>query len=276
MQRIELRSAVTEAVELLLPRVCASCRAYGEVMTQRPGGALCALCDRLLRLATLTVGQAELMATDLPVFSAGWYEHEVARSILAFKDAGRTDLAPYLVSALVRALMGLCEELGLASSAQNLLFVVPLPSSRASVRRRGYEPGPFLARGCVQVVGKGAGVQLLEALTAPGWGASMMRVASGLGSGGLAGKDLFAGGPAQKTLSLADRQQVALRRVVVGQPRWGWLGRVYDLEGRRCILLDDVVTTGASIAAGRAALEQAGAQVLGAVTVARVKRRKAA
>jgi ComF family protein len=54
--------------------------------------------------------------------------------------------------------------------------------------------------------------------------------------------------------------------------RGAFAARAAGLEGRRILLVDDVMTTGATLAAGAAALKQAGASYVGAFTLARAVR----
>lgn len=260
-QRHETRPAdkgllghLSQTAELFFPRVCASCWAFGRTM--QGSGALCPLCDRLLRLATLAVEPTAVAYARLPIYTAGRYEYELARCILAFKDGGRTDLAPYLVSALNRSLLALLAGTGSRSSGRPL-HLVPLPSSRAATRRRGYAPAPLLASALVRAVRGQVDVRVLPVLEpVPTW----CRPGVGHRTG------------AQKTLSKYDRQRAMNGKLRLGQPLFHSLGRSYKLAGARCILVDDVVTTGASLAEAQRLLRQAGVLVEGAIAVARVPR----
>lgn len=219
-------------------------------------GALCPLCDRLLRLATLAVEPTAAAYARLPIYTAGRYEYELARCILAFKDGGRTDLTPYLVSALNRSLLALVAGTGARSSGYPL-HLVPLPSSRAATRRRGYAPAPLLASALARAVQGQLDLRVLPLLEpVPTW----CRAAVGYRAG------------AQKTLSKYDRQRAMKGKLRLGQPLFHSLGRSYNVRGARCILVDDVVTTGASLAEAHRILREAGARVEGAIAVARVPR----
>lgn len=238
--------------ELFFPRICASCWAYGRSM--EGGGALCRLCDRLVRLATLSVEPAALSFSSVPIYTAGRYEYELARCILAFKDGGRTDLTPYLVSALGRSLRALLEGTELEADG-GPCYLVPLPSDRAATRRRGYAPAPLLASALVAELRSPLDLQVVPLLEpVPAWRRR------------IAGQSV----KAQKTLGKYDRQRAMRGKLRLGRPLFHSLGRSYSIRGSRCILVDDVVTTGASVAEAQRILREQGAQVEGAIAVARV------
>ena len=111
--------------------------------------------------------------------------------------------------------------------------VVPVPSTVGARLRRGYEPGRELAR----LVARGTSLPLR--------------------AGVLRQRALFA--PAVKGLSAARRWDAAARRVQA----------TGDLEGARVLLVDDVLTTGATVAACARALRDAGASEVRAAVWAR-------
>lgn len=253
--RSTVLSSLSQTIELVFPRVCASCGAYGEPMTG--SSALCSLCRRLLGLATVRPTLVGVERQDFPVFAAARYEHEVARCLLAFKNSGRTDLIKYVAPALVRSLQLALDQLDLSNAD---IAVVPLPSTRAATRRRGYAPAPELTRYSVhQLQGMGYPVYYLDALTPVSW---------------LSRPTPWGRGRSQKALGRHDRFARMKGQLTVGSPRFGFLGRTYDLARLPCVLTDDVVTTGASMAEAKRALTEAGATVLSGATVAYVPKRK--
>ncbi|MDY3048906.1 MAG: hypothetical protein SOR40_03930 [Rothia sp. (in: high G+C Gram-positive bacteria)] len=238
-----LLSSLGQGAELLLPRLCASCKAS---LPQLPfSGPLCPLCQKLLALAGLDCALAATSFGQLPVFTAGVYEHELARCILAFKDGGRRDLLAELLPALRRALVGALGELG---PYQLPLCLLPVPSSAASIRRRGFAPADLLARGLAASV---SDPQLLVYLPALRVKASWQ-------------------GRRQKELGQRARGQARQGSMRLARPPAAFLGRCWDLEGRSCLLVDDVVTSGASMAEAQRVLEQAGGRVLAGLALARV------
>lgn len=255
--------SLDELGELFAPRFCAVCRAYGESMRGRR--ALCPRCSRLLNIATLNVAMTQLTYAPCSVASAGEYEYELAHCLLSFKNSARTDLLPHLSSALARSLYFLCREVGIAQSAGKAATVhlVPIPSSRQSVRRRGFSPASEITRAASKLLPHlypGVRFTVLDALRPlyPGEGATTL-------VGGRQG--------AQKQLGQQARYLRMQGSLRLRQPMLSWAGCYLDLRGSVCIICDDVATTGASIAEAYRVLSAAGACVVGAAAVARVERR---
>ncbi|WP_169581642.1 MULTISPECIES: phosphoribosyltransferase family protein [Microbacterium] len=202
-----VRSALADALTLLLPITCAGCDALDI--------DLCAQCVAALRPAP----RAQVLQTagaPVELWSGMSFEGVPARVIRALKEDGRTPLARSLAPALAAAAAGL--------DAPDAVSV-PLPTSRASYRRRGYRVPDLLATR--------AGLPVARLLR-----------------------------PARRT-----RDQRGLGREERGRNVAGSL-RATDASGRRVIVVDDVVTTGASLAEAVRALRDAGAEVVGAATVA--------
>ncbi|WP_404431886.1 ComF family protein [Microbacterium lacus] len=201
-----VRGAFADALALVLPVVCAGC--------DEPDIALCAACSECLRPAPVRRDLA-----SVTVWSGLRFEGVPARAIRALKEESRTglarDLAPALRSAVERAGGG---------------TLVPIPTSRASFRRRGFR--------VAELVAGRAGLPSER----------LLRVRRQTAD--------------QRGLDLADR-----RANVAGS----LLAR--DAASRRVIVLDDVLTTGATIEEAVRALTAGGALVIGAVTIAATPRR---
>lgn len=209
---VPVRAACADALALVLPLSCAGC--------DEPDVALCERC-----LLALTPDPrrrvVEADGGDVLVWSGLAFEGVAARVLRAIKEDGRTGLARALVPALQAALV--------RTGAPDAVLV-PMPTSRAAYRRRGFR--------MPDVVVRRTGRRVRRVLRA------VRRTADQRGLD----RDLRRRNVAH---SLAAR----------------------DAAGLRVIVVDDVVTTGASVAEAVRALRAAGADVVGAVTIAATPRR---
>lgn len=235
--------------------------------------ALCGGCERQVRTLMRRPFRAEarapaLMDVDgsvlLPVVAAGAYRAELAQAILSFKSHGQGQLAEVLSQGLARAVRAA------AGDAPGLLLV-PVPTSSGAYRRRGFSPVHVLLtrmrRTRAPGIGPHAGFTTLHALRKTG-----LR-AAGTRTGEAAGKTLPGavyrlpgtrgahGG--QKGLDRGDRARRVRGSMRVRRGRFA-----RELRGRPCVIVDDVLTTGATVAEAARALRAAGAVVRGAVVVA--------
>lgn len=255
----------SEFGRLLLPVDCAGCSA--------PDESLCPGCRSRLHRATARPYRAESGAGSLPfldecpggsedpggagagsrladrevlpVVAAGRYRHELSRVILAFKNHGRADLAPVLAAVLARAVQDAARQLAVPGAGPWLL--VPAPSRAGSRRRRGYDPLDVLL---CRLRRRG--------LLPPG--AVLLRGA--VVSGPRTRPGGLLPGAAQKSLGRAAR-----RRNVAGSMR-ARPGRQQMLDGSDCLLVDDVLTTGATLAELARTVRRAGGRVVGGAVLA--------
>jgi predicted amidophosphoribosyltransferase len=174
-----------------------------------------------------------------PLTSAGAaYDGAVRAALLAHKERGRLALVRPLGTLLAAAVAALP-----SYDAGMGVLLVPVPSDPRAVRSRGHDHALRLARSAArQLRGHGLPVTAAPLL------ASARRVAdqSGLGVDG-------------RAANLA-----------------GALRARRPLGGLRVLVVDDVVTTGATLSEATRALRAAGAQVVGAATVAATTRRRPA
>ena len=204
---MNLRAALLDAWALVMPVECAGCGA--------PDRSLCDACvGSLIPLPT-----TRSTPHGLRVVTALRYEGVVRSVILALKEQHRTDAAGALAPSFAAAVGRM---LPLAGGVE----LVPVPTSRAAYRRRGYDPVALLVRR--------SGHPRSEVLRAT------RRTAS------------------QKTLGLAERARNLS----------GAFAAKGDLTSRSFVLVDDVMTTGATLDEAARALSAAGGRVLGAATLA--------
>ncbi|WP_245643579.1 ComF family protein [Sanguibacter suarezii] len=240
-----LRSAGGELTRLLVPLECGGC---GE-----PDVRLCEGCAAHLA----GVRRAEAGAPRLdrlhdgapwPVLAAGDYTGPVRELVVAWKDRDRADLTAALAPAVRRLADGLTEQLLGEVPGGREIWIVPVPSTPAARRRRGREPVTELARIVTDQVSLSAGARMVRAL-AHVHRLTAVRDQVGLGvrarSGNLAG-----------TLDVRRRWRPALE------------GRAGGGQPVLCVLVDDVLTTGATLAECARAIGRRGGFVLAGVVLA--------
>jgi len=160
--------------------------------------------------------------------------------VVAAKESGRRDVAAVLARAVARAVVEVAWGQGPGPSGR-LLLVTP-PVRLVSVLRRGARPTPELAADAARLLRRsGAEVRAVEVLR---------HTRSVADQGGLD----------------RDRRAENLAGAFVVHPRGAALAQLD--RGTDVVVVDDVVTTGATVQAAAAALRVAGGQVLGAAAVA--------
>ncbi len=230
-----MRNWWVELLDLVLPRSCAGC---GRLDVE-----ICDSCRARLWLPARRVdppvapGGRERAGGARPVgvWAGPDYAGAVARVILAWKDRGRPwlgrELSPVLAGA-VRAGLDEAEDLGLVSRGSDVVALVGVPSSRRAIRRRGQDMVTALARGAA------------ADLARHGW---TVRTEPAL----------------RRRRHIRDQAGLAARaraRNVAGA--FAVRRRATWLVGQPVVLVDDVVTTGASLAEAARALREAGAQLV--------------
>ncbi|WP_344298556.1 ComF family protein [Sinomonas flava] len=252
-----------ELLGLVVPVDCVSCGA--------PDSTLCVGCARRLRSLTARPARVEAHAAALieadgtvllPAVAAGPYRNELSLALLDFKRHGSRTLERELAAGLARAVRAAVGTQGGA------VWLVPVPTSTAAFLRRGFDPLALLGRrarregrlppGAVWVPAlRQRRVPLHSALL----GAA--RSAAGFGDGSQKGL-----GKGQRRRRAAGSLEARARVRVPGRKGPA------RVRGRPCVLVDDVLTTGATLREAARALEAAGAVVLGAATLAYVPLRE--
>jgi predicted amidophosphoribosyltransferase len=243
-----VRRSLRATLEMALPTTCGGCGT--------PGPTWCATCGQETREATYAGGSRQVHPTPCPeglptTWAAMPYDGAVRAALVAFKDADRRDLqsvlAPMLAGAMAAALAGDRHLGDLLVSGNGPVFVVPVPSSPAAIRRRGDAPLELLTRAAAAHLGPAVRAEG-QLVISPAL-RLRRRVADQAG--------------------LDHRQRAAnLERAMQVQPRWQ-----DSLQGVTCLLVDDVLTTGSTLVEAARALRAGGAAHVAAVTVAATQRR---
>ncbi|UJP11451.1 ComF family protein [Microbacterium sp. KUDC0406] len=202
-----------ESLAFLLAADCPGCGL--------PGTLLCPDCARALHARPVR----RVTPGGVPVRAAHEFDGVVARCIRRVKEDGQTLLVRPLGAALRAAIPGECDD----------ALLVPVPTSRAAFRRRGYRVPELLLR-------------------AAGRTPHRMLVSTGSHTDqrGL-GRDARARNV---------RGSMRVRHPLLALPR-----------GADVVIVDDVVTTGATIDEAAQVLRRAGYRVVGALALAATPRR---
>jgi len=229
------------AVDLLLGSRCAGC--------STPGRVLCVGCAGALTVRPSVSWPdprpSVLTAADVPPYAGASYADVLRRLVVAYKDEQRSGLAMPLGLALAAVVEHVLVETAKDGGPRLVAELVPVPSSRASVRRRGRDPVLELARCAARRLrARGHQVQVCRRL-------SHRRTVldqAGLGAG-------------QRAANL--HGALTARLAPPARPAPAPLVR---------LVVDDVITTGATAAEAVRALLAAGWPVAAVATVAATRR----
>lgn len=204
---------------------------------------LCSGCGRPDRavcaecVLALQPGAIAAEGSDPPVLAALEYDGVARRVLLAFKDGGRTDAATVLAVAMRAAIVAAQAHARRERDARAAMLPVVIPSTRTAFRRRGYHPTALILRRS-------------RILVPPLWRALR--------------------------LTRQTEDQVGLSALQRSGNRAGSLVASPRLRGRECLIVDDIVTTGATAREAERAIVAAGGRVAGVVAVARTPLRSGA
>lgn len=226
------------AAALVYPRRCPFC---DRVLGWMPACPDCAARQAALRREVPRLPETEHLLRNVTGAAAVWrYDGCVRQAILRFKNGGRACYGETLGAEMARVVFGCNYDIkhGIITfnSAPMLAgfdLVVPVPSSD---RSRGYEPPELLAR------------PVARALNVPLEKRALRKTCVT---------------HSQKGLSAAQRLQNLRGAFCVEKAE--------QIEGRRVLLVDDVITTGATISSCAGALMKAGALEVFAVTAAQTQ-----
>jgi predicted amidophosphoribosyltransferase len=234
-----VRTALLDALAVVAPVSCAGCGA--------PDRAVCEACVAAIRthprvrplaLAAVDARRGRRPAVVVPVGCGSAYAPPWPALLSALKEDGRTDAARAMSGALRRAVRAAADA---SADARGPVEVLAVPSPAASLRRRGYAP--------VEVLLAQAGLRSLRAPGPPGLRRHPLR---------------FTRRPADQA-----GLGVAARAANVD----GCLVARMDLADRRILVVDDVLTTGATLRETCRAVRAAGGVVVACAVVTAVPER---
>lgn len=224
-----VRLAALDAITLPFPIECGGCGA--------PDRSLCEFCRRSLSPQPVV----RALADGTPAVTALLYEGRVRRIVLEFKEAGRTDLAGPLGVALAAACTVAASTVAVSAVAASTVTgdsraaeIIAVPTARSAYRRRGFDPMATLVR-----------------------------------ASGIRGPRWWFGdrAPAKLKTTRTSRQKI-LGAAERSANRDGTMRVTKALIGRQFIVVDDVFTTGATLAEAVRAVRAAGGIVVAVVAVA--------
>lgn len=227
-----LGGGLRAAAGLVLPVACAGCGAGGR--------SWCGTCREAARRPVDVVRGAGDRSEAPACWAATALEGPVRRAVSAHKDGGRADLRVELAALLAAALARVLAEdgpTGVALRSGGPVLVVPVPQAAAAGRRRGEDPVGGLAAAALALLGEDRAV-LCRPLRHTRRVADQSRLGRSARAANLRGA---------LVVPAASRTAV---------------------EGAVCVVVDDVVTTGATLAEAARALRAAGAAHVVAATVA--------
>jgi predicted amidophosphoribosyltransferase len=228
--------AVAAVLELLLPSRCAGCARLDEAELRLRG--LCPTCVFEVRQAVPITWEIAVPGAGgvVPVFAAGAYDGVIRAALLDYKERGRLCLRRELGGSLAVSVFGVM------GPDHSMLLLAPVPSAIATRRARGHDPvGAMATTAAGYLRATGLEVEVQAALR-------QRRTVDDQSGLGVDARHANISG------ALAVRRPALVR-------------------GRRVVIVDDIVTTGATAAEAARALSHAGAVVIGIACVAATIRR---
>ena len=212
------------------------------------GATCCNQCWSALPLKTRRVVRYGPDGSSLQGVAAIDFEPRVGSLVHAFKELGRSVLAERFAAAMAVSMLEFGSHIEAPQSVR--CFLVPVPSRISSIQARGFSPAASVA------------TALLKRLE-PRWGRRTIELPLRLAS---TRRWVWRAHESadQAGLDQSDRKQNLICTMAASK----------SAAQKRVILVDDIVTTGASLFETARALEAVGAEIVGFVTFAETILRK--
>jgi predicted amidophosphoribosyltransferase len=228
-----------DLADLVLPGACAGCGADRLPLSY----GVCAGCARVLEALTPFRTAPQPPPPGMPPCAAvGAYEGALRGVLLAYKERGRHRLAGPLGALLATAVADIAPR-------DRPVVLIPVPSTAAAARERH---GDHMKRLAAHAVRR---------LRAAGWDADLARP---LGASPR---------PDSASLNVLERAAAAENSLRIRSARISVLRRRTPRTGT-LVVVDDIVTTGATLAAVTSRLGEANMQVTGAAVLAATRLRR--
>lgn len=236
-----MRETLVGARQLVLPDMCAGCGA--------PNTLWCSRCAH-----SCAQGPTQVItpcSLPMPVWGMGDYDGPLGRAIIAYKEHGVKHLRRPLGDLYLQALARLVEEGDIHDVVDCPWILVPAPSHPRSLRTRGFDHVRLLAQHVAQYRSQSAPAARYSSVVS----------------------SLVSSAPRRDAVGLTAQERSAeLARALTFQPHL-WASLCHTLPSSpppEILLLDDIVTTGATLLHCATALENHGIRVRGALTLASV------
>lgn len=258
---VVLQGTAVDLLGLLVPVDCVCCSAEDTVLCGGCAKRVRQLCSQPFRAERESPALVETDGTArIGVVAAGPYRDELAQCLLSFKRFGQWRLAGVLAPCLGKAVER-------AIGGKSGLCLVPIPTSGRAYRMRGFSPLHLLLfclrmRGMVPECPSFDALEKRRGSPAAYISRDSIKTLLARAADSLAGKGTGGSGAGQKGLGRGARAS-RVRGSMRVRSRFR-----KEIRGRRCILVDDVLTTGATLAEAMRAVETAGGVVCGAVVLA--------
>lgn len=226
------RALLDNLIDMVLPVACAGCDV--------PGRPMCAACTSVLAGPARPVEPRPAPPGFPPCWAVAAYGGPARSALLAYKERGRADLLRPLAGALAAAVVA-------SGAAGDPMVLIPVPSRREAIRQRGADRTLALARataGQLRRAGLAARAQPALRLS------RTTQDSAGLDAG-------------RRAVNLAGAMAVRDLRLPAARPP-GSQGGI--------VLVDDLVTTGATLAEAARALAEAGHPTRTAAVIAATER----